>query len=279
MPTPSKQLLCPLCFSIAIAGGCGGRQPAGSSAHDGGGPAIREAGRADSCPDSGCGTPPPFPPPSCAPAGAPRLIVSLVKTGDGVVANVRNAGCKPAYRVHGCCNEGAPSVEVRDDAGSWSAARCSTDPHVCCAAAPTCRPLAPGATLQLRVEPLSGALCCGTTFRVGVGYHDRPDCANADDGPPRVAYSNALRLRDRDTCTSGDTTTPCGSTSCKTASEVCVQLLGLKASYACRPVPPQCGRDRSCACLGSRVCSGGAYVMCTDVKSAPNTVSCECPNC
>ena len=96
-------------------------------------------------------------------------------------------------------------------------------------------------------------------------------------GPVQEIASNALKLRDKDTCTFPKTN--CGDTFCDATSEVCaeVQPQSSPPRKACQAVPPQCSNDHSCGCVGKAVCGTGIYT-CIDVN-AENTVLCTCPNC
>ncbi len=56
-------------------------------------------------------------------------------------------------------------------------------------------------------------------------------------------------------------TTPCGSTRCERASEICVEYapIGPGSSFECAPVPEGCERDRSCDCVGATLCAGNCH--------------------
>ncbi|MCA9669489.1 MAG: hypothetical protein KC503_28035 [Myxococcales bacterium] len=258
-----------LCLAFVITFstvGCGGR-PAVSSGDSGPSP--------DSAPsvlpptaDSG---------PGIAPGCTDKPTLTLLREGEQVIARLTNTTCKPLWRVQGCCGEGEPLVEAPRDDGTWGLAKCAkTGPMACCDGMPTCDELAPGASVDIQIGPLRAALCCGTTFRVRLPVYGAADCFNRF-GPVQEIASNALKLRDKDTCTFPKTN--CGDTFCDATSEVCaeVQPQSSPPRKACQAVPPQCSNDHSCGCVGKAVCGTGIYT-CIDVN-AENTVLCTCPNC
>jgi hypothetical protein len=74
--------------------------------------------------------------------------------------------------------------------------------------------------------------------------------------------------------------TACGpSLTCASATEICVESgpVGPSSTFACKPVPSGCTANRTCACVGSALCTG-AFNTCHDVNT-PNVIYCECPGC
>jgi len=77
------------------------------------------------------------------------------------------------------------------------------------------------------------------------------------------------------------TTTPCGAgdLSCNAATEICVveTPVGPGEQVACKPLPAECGDDRSCACAGFTLCQS-PFDFCSE-RAEPNTIVCECVQC
>ena len=75
--------------------------------------------------------------------------------------------------------------------------------------------------------------------------------------------------------------TPCapGQTDrfCNSATEVCVKSgpYGPHEFWSCVPVPEGCERDRTCACLGERVCRKHTPLSRCGDSPHPNTIICE----
>jgi len=212
--------------------------------------------------------------PACDLKADPKLSVTLFKRGSDVIAKVTNVGCRPAYRMEGCCGEGQPSVQS-SEAGKWLAARCSPSPKLCCDAEPRCLAVMPQQSYEVRVSSLSAQVCCGTTFRVGLHFSRNANCIDTDEKIALVATSNGLKLRDKDTCPP-KISTPCGNITCA-ENQICVRNAAWQTSYHCKPVPKGCENDRSCKCAGKSLCAGG-FSLCND-NSAKSTITCSCPAC
>lgn len=266
-----------LVVACALATGCDGRQPAQSGdtglAVDLGGSGSDARSIA---PDQGLPDPDAkLGPGPCPPGADPELAVTLKQTVGGVVAVVTNVGCKPAYRMVGCCGEGEPMAQVKGGSGAWIDAQCSPFSGPCCDAEPQCVGLDPGQSIEVRVDALNERRCCGSTFRVGLMYSREPGCIEDAMHPALIAYSNPVTLSTPDPC---DGKTPCGPTlSCDATREVCVRYESWTTTYKCAPLKPGCEQDRSCNCLGKSVCDS-LYNICHQT-SAPNTLACSCPNC
>ena len=134
----------------------------------------------------------------CDPALDYLPSATLSHQGDEVVARLTNHGCQPLYRWQGCCGEGDPLIE-RLTGGSWSAA-CDDPLELCCGALPTCKPLLPGETVELRVRALEYVDCCGTTFRVTYTFARDPSCTDDLEHPGVTARSEGVQLRDAEPC-------------------------------------------------------------------------------
>ncbi len=211
--------------------------------------------------------------PSCPPDADPELAVTLKLNMGGVVAVVTNVGCKPAYRMVGCCGEGDPIPQVPSGSGGWIDAQCSSIGS-CCEKPPHCVGLEPGQSVEVPVSALEQRRCCGRTYRVGLPYSRDPSCNEYDSLPGLIAYSNSVTLATPDPC---EGKTPCGpKLSCDAATEVCVRHESWTTSYKCAPLTQGCETDRSCGCLGKTVCD---KLFICHATSAPNTLSCFCPNC
>ncbi len=181
----------------ALAIGCDGRQPAqsgdaGLAVDLGGGSDTRSVALDMN--------------PSCPPDADPELAVTLKLNMGGVVAVVTNVGCKPAYRMVGCCGEGDPIPQVPSGSGGWIDAQCSSIGS-CCEKPPHCVGLEPGQSVEVPVSALEQRRCCGRTYRVGLPYSRDPSCNEYDSLPGLIAYSNSVTLATPDPC---EGKTPCG---------------------------------------------------------------------
>jgi hypothetical protein len=148
--------------------------------------------------DAGAGTDACVPPPGPA---VWALLESLPSAADppppnGVLrVRLRNAGCTPIYRWQGCCNEGVPSIETRDESRSWVPAQCNpTRPTICCDMPPECVAIAPGEEVTLGVPELEACECGEGAFRVKVTYYIDDGCAMLDVYPVLTVETNAMGL-------------------------------------------------------------------------------------
>ncbi|MCA9522918.1 MAG: hypothetical protein KC609_18210 [Myxococcales bacterium] len=67
--------------------------------------------------------------------------------------------------------------------------------------------------------------------------------------------------------------TPCGDTSCDSATEICIEgNFGGPTSIGCKPVPLGCDVDRSCACVAATYCNTG-LALCEN--KSPNHIFCD----
>lgn len=118
-----------------------------------------------------------------------------------------------------------------------------------------------------------------------------PVCALLLAAPVAGACVDDGRLRhdaplERDTALATDPSefppkTPCGPEQterfCDTAREVCVRTgpFGPHEFWSCVPVPEDCEEDRTCACLGEKLCIGHSTLSRCGESRHPNTIICE----
>ena len=96
--------------------------------------------------------------------------------------------------------------------------------------------------------------------------------ARASSGAAAIALAAAADLPDETPCPIGQR-----ERICDTASHVCVSRgpVGPREFWGCVPVPGGCEADRSCACLGPKLCRTLTPMStCVDTPH-PNTILCE----
>lgn len=134
--------------------------------------------------------------PACDPTLANPLeaTIEYVPNDGRLHLLITNLGCKPVYRIEGCCGEGDPWIKTRSGNGQWGDLDYSF-PGPCCNALPVCTVLQPMATRDIPLLPF--LTDCDSSVRAGVSFTPDSEC-NQDGVAPWLTVEATAEEMDCD---------------------------------------------------------------------------------